>query len=71
MALGIGAYVVSALATAYGTRIIFLSTTVIELASCCWAAAAGSYRSLLIARIFQGQSFCLTALVEFTLMLMT
>jgi hypothetical protein len=55
MALGVSAYVANALATAYGTRLIFLATTLGLIATCCWGAAAKSYGSLLSARIFQGK----------------
>jgi MFS family permease len=58
MALGVSAYVANALATAYGTRLIFLSTTLGLAATCCWGAAARSYGSLLAARIFQGRISC-------------
>ena len=55
MALGVSACVANALATAYGTRLIFLATTLALIATCCWGAAAKSYGSLLATRIFQGQ----------------
>jgi predicted MFS family arabinose efflux permease len=58
MALGVSAYVANALATAYGTRLIFLATTLALVATCCWGAAARSYGSLLAARIFQGRVSC-------------
>jgi MFS family permease len=45
MALGVSAYVANALATAYGTRLIFLATTLALIATCCWGAAAKSYGS--------------------------
>lgn len=54
MALGVSAYFCNALATVYGTRLIFLLTTVFLVATCCWGAAAKSYNSLLAARVFQG-----------------
>lgn len=57
MALGVSAYVANALATAYGTRLIFLVTTLTLLITCCWGAAAKSYGSLLAARIFQGKLY--------------
>jgi MFS family permease len=54
MALGVSAYLCNSLATVYGTRLIFLFTTVLMLAACCWGAAARSYGSLIGARIVQG-----------------
>ena len=55
MALGVSAYITNALATTYGTRLIYLTTTLALIATCCWGAAAKSYGSLLAARIFQGK----------------
>ena len=55
MALGVSAYVCNALARIYGTRLIFLSTTISLIATCCWGAASKSYMSLLVARVFQGE----------------
>ncbi|THY98530.1 hypothetical protein D6C92_02823 [Aureobasidium pullulans] len=54
MALGVSAYVCNALATMCGDRLIFLATTTILIASCCWAAASESYSSLLASRVVQG-----------------
>jgi hypothetical protein len=62
MALGFSAYVANALATTYGTRLIFLTTTLGLIATCCWGAAAKSYGSLLAARIFQGKYVLLSYL---------
>lgn len=54
MALGISAYICNVLARIYGTRLIFLLTTISLIATCCWGGASKTYLSLLIARIFQG-----------------
>lgn len=59
MALGVSAYIANALATTYGTRLIFLVTTIALAATCCWGAAARSYGSLLAARVFQGVRYTL------------
>jgi hypothetical protein len=56
MALGISSCLCSCLAVVYGKWIIYLITSVILIASCCWGAAAKSYYSLLAARIVQGDS---------------
>jgi hypothetical protein len=56
MALGVSSYLCSVLAIIYGKRLIFLITTIILIASCCWGAAAKTYTSLLVSRIFQGES---------------
>ena len=55
MALGISSYLASCFARLYGKRIIFLSTSILLIASSCWGAAAKSYNSLLAARTFQGR----------------
>ncbi|KAL4961176.1 carbon-nitrogen hydrolase [Aspergillus stella-maris] len=54
MALGISAYACSAFARCFGKRPVYLFTTLLVLASCCWAAAAKSYCSLIASRVFQG-----------------
>ncbi|PYH46222.1 synaptic vesicle transporter [Aspergillus saccharolyticus JOP 1030-1] len=54
MALGVSSYVCSPLATCFGKRPVYLCTTLLVLASCCWAAASRSYTSLLASRVFQG-----------------
>jgi MFS family permease len=56
MALGVSSYVCSCLATIYGKRMIYLFTTIILIATSCWGAAAKTYTSLLVARVFQGLS---------------
>jgi MFS family permease len=63
MALGVSAYIINALATTYGTRLIYLTTTLALIATCCWGAAAKSYGSLLAARIFQGKQLLLNHLL--------
>ncbi|KAJ5338205.1 hypothetical protein N7452_004933 [Penicillium brevicompactum] len=54
MALGISAYVCSCSARCFGKRPVYLFTTILVVAACCWAAASKSYVSLLASRIFQG-----------------
>ncbi|RDW81265.1 uncharacterized protein DSM5745_04822 [Aspergillus mulundensis] len=54
MALGVSAYLCSCFAMCYGKRVVYLFTTVLLLASCCWAAASRSYASLIASRVFQG-----------------
>lgn len=54
MALGISAYVCSCSARYFGKRSVYLFTTILVLAACCWAAASPSYTSLLASRVFQG-----------------
>ncbi|KAL4908877.1 hypothetical protein BDW74DRAFT_165598 [Aspergillus multicolor] len=54
MALGVSAYLCSCFAMCYGKRVVYLFTTVLLVASCCWAAASKSYESLIAARVFQG-----------------
>ena len=63
MALGVSAYITNALVTTYGTRLIYLPTTLALIATCCWGAAAKSYGSLLAARIFQGKHRLLSRLI--------
>lgn len=55
LGLGVSSYVCTALAPIYGKRIIFLSTTVLLLVSCIWAAAAQTFPSILASRVFQGK----------------
>jgi MFS family permease len=55
MALGISAYVCSCSAWCFGKRPVYLFTTILVLAACCWAAASKSYTSLLASRVFQGK----------------
>ncbi|RDW63540.1 MFS transporter-21 [Coleophoma cylindrospora] len=54
MGLGISSYLCSCFAQIYGKRLVYLFTTVLCIAACCWGAAAKSYHSLLAARFFQG-----------------
>lgn len=54
LALGLSTCICSSLAQVYGSRLIFLATTVLLIGSCCWAAASPTYSSLLAARAFQG-----------------
>ncbi|KAL4740236.1 MFS transporter [Aspergillus similis] len=54
MALGISAYACSSFARSFGKRPVYLFTTFLVLASCCWAAASESYSSLIASRVFQG-----------------
>ncbi|KAH8647074.1 MFS transporter-like protein [Tricladium varicosporioides] len=54
MGLGVSSYVCSCMGSVFGRRPIFLVTTVIIIASCCWSAAAKSYTSILASRVFQG-----------------
>ncbi|RDW59025.1 hypothetical protein BP5796_11949 [Coleophoma crateriformis] len=54
MGLGISSYLCSCFAQIYGRRLVYLFTTVLCIAACCWGAAAKSYHSLLAARFFQG-----------------
>ncbi|PWY90286.1 MFS transporter [Aspergillus sclerotioniger CBS 115572] len=54
MALGVSAYVCSCFATCFGKRPVYLSTAMLVLVSCCWAAASKSYSSLIASRVFQG-----------------
>ncbi|KAJ5691882.1 hypothetical protein N7462_001305 [Penicillium macrosclerotiorum] len=54
MALGISAYVCSCSARCFGKRPVYLFTTILVLAACCWGAASKSYTSLLASRVFQG-----------------
>ncbi|PMD12447.1 MFS general substrate transporter [Hyaloscypha hepaticicola] len=54
MALGVSAYLCSCFAAIYGKRLVFLFTTVLMIATCCWGAAANTYNSFLGARIMQG-----------------
>lgn len=56
MALGVSSYLCSCLAVVYGKRIIYLITSVMLVATCCWGAASQSYGSLLASRIFQGKN---------------
>lgn len=56
MGLGVSSYVCNALAVTYGTRLIFLVTTLSMVVTSCWGGAAKFYTSLLAARIFQGKS---------------
>lgn len=56
MALGVSAYLCSCFAAVYGKRLVFLFTTVLMIATCCWGAAANTYNSFLGARIMQGKS---------------
>lgn len=64
MGLGVSSYVCNALAVVYGTRVIFLVTTLSLIVTSCWSAAAKSYTSLLAARIFQGDSHFLKNLAK-------
>ena len=57
MALGVSSYLCSCFAVVYGKRLVYLFTTLLLVAMCCWGAAAQSYRSLLAARVFQGKQF--------------
>jgi MFS family permease len=54
MALGVSSYLCSCFSIVYGRRLVYLFTTLLLVATCCWGAAAQSYRSLLAARVFQG-----------------
>ncbi|KAF7622961.1 putative MFS transporter [Aspergillus flavus] len=54
MALGLSAYVCSCSARCFGKRSVYLFTTILVLAACCWGAASKSYTSLLASRVFQG-----------------
>ncbi|KAH6681434.1 MFS transporter-like protein [Halenospora varia] len=54
MGLGVSSYVCSCMGSIFGRRPIFLVTTVVIIASCCWSAAAKSYNSILASRVFQG-----------------
>ncbi|RAH81596.1 MFS transporter [Aspergillus japonicus CBS 114.51] len=54
MALGVSAYACSSFANYFGKRPVYLFTTLLVLTSCCWAAAAKSYTSLIASRVFQG-----------------
>ncbi|PYI36166.1 MFS transporter [Aspergillus indologenus CBS 114.80] len=54
MALGVSAYACSSFANYFGKRPVYLFTTLLVLISCCWAAAARSYTSLIVSRVFQG-----------------
>ncbi|KGO74611.1 Major facilitator superfamily domain, general substrate transporter [Penicillium italicum] len=54
VASGASAYLCSCFARVYGKRSVFIATTILLIASCCWAAASKSYHSLLVSRIFQG-----------------
>ncbi|THV50301.1 hypothetical protein BGAL_0156g00090 [Botrytis galanthina] len=53
MTLGVSAYLCPCIAEVYGKRMVYLVTTVIIVAGCCWAGAANSYNSLLAARAIQ------------------
>lgn len=55
MTLGVSAYLCPCIAEVYGKRMVYLVTTVIIVAGCCWAGAANSYNSLLTARAIQGE----------------
>lgn len=55
MALGVSAYVCSCFARCFGKRLVYLFTTILVVAACCWAAASKSYTSLLASRVFQGK----------------
>ncbi|KAK6602963.1 major facilitator superfamily transporter [Botrytis cinerea] len=54
MTLGVSAYLCPCIAEVYGKRMVYLVTTIIIVAGCCWAGAANSYNSLLAARAIQG-----------------
>ncbi|KAH7141035.1 major facilitator superfamily domain-containing protein [Dactylonectria macrodidyma] len=54
MALGVSSYICAPLAEICGRRLVYLSTTVLLLVGCVWAAASKSYGSLMAARVFQG-----------------
>ncbi|KAF7883689.1 uncharacterized protein EAF02_005609 [Botrytis sinoallii] len=54
MTLGVSAYLCPCIAEVYGKRMVYLVTTTIIVAGCCWAGAASSYNSLLAARAIQG-----------------
>lgn len=55
LTLGVSAYLSSFLAGVVGNRLIYLTTTIILIATCAWGAASQSYNSLLGARILQGK----------------
>lgn len=55
MTLGVSAYLCPCIAEVYGKRMVYLVTTIIIVAGCCWAGAANSYNSLLAARAIQGE----------------
>lgn len=55
MTLGVSAYLCPCIAEVYGKRMVYLVTTIIIVAGCCWAGAASSYNSLLGARAIQGE----------------
>ncbi|KAL4752705.1 major facilitator superfamily domain-containing protein [Aspergillus terricola var. indicus] len=54
MALGVSAYACSSFARSFGKRPVYLFTTFLVLASCCWAAVSELYSSLIASRVFQG-----------------
>ncbi|KAF7555016.1 hypothetical protein G7Z17_g2478 [Cylindrodendrum hubeiense] len=54
MALGVSSYICAPLAEICGRRLVYLSTTVLLVVTCIWAASAKSYGSLMAARVFQG-----------------
>ncbi|KAH7000603.1 major facilitator superfamily domain-containing protein [Ilyonectria destructans] len=54
MALGVSSYICAPLSEIYGRRLVYLSTTILLVVSCIWAASAKSYDSLMASRVFQG-----------------
>ncbi|KAF4342759.1 major facilitator superfamily transporter [Fusarium beomiforme] len=54
LGLGVSAYVLSVAADLWGRRIIFILTSVLLIVSNIWAAVSQGYKSLLVARVFQG-----------------
>ncbi|TGO53192.1 hypothetical protein BCON_0128g00200 [Botryotinia convoluta] len=57
MTFGVSAYLCPCIAEVYGKRMLYLVTTVIIVAGCCWAGAANSYNSLLAARDLEWATF--------------
>ncbi|KAK5064780.1 hypothetical protein LTR84_000614 [Exophiala bonariae] len=52
--LGVSSYLCACLSVVYGKRLVYITTTLLTLVSCIWAATSKSYESLLVSRLFQG-----------------